>query len=177
MNKFEYERVFCTAPAAVCHPSVRHLLHVLVVHVDFSSNTILPQHAPSITELAREMGTDRRTATRRLKRAERAGWISRDRPTVHDARTKHARTLYTLTIPRGYPQARGMMPQQLGAASPGPGGSMPQQLGADDPAARGTQPRKSVSQERSSGRAADIPFEALCGRCGSFRHKTEDCTE
>lgn len=143
------------APVTICHPSVRHLLLTLATHLDRDTGLILPHWQPSISQLAREMGTDRRTASRRIRRAMAAGWLRRKPPTVHDARTKHARTHYTLQYPDGYTQARGTLPQQLGASDPLASGTMPPGLGADQPEARGTMPDGSPRQEGSSANGGD----------------------
>lgn len=55
--------------------------------------------SPSLTTLARVIGVHRRTVMRHLRVLERAGWIIRNRPAPHDARTRHITTSYTVTIP------------------------------------------------------------------------------
>lgn len=163
LNRFEYERAFIGAPRSLCHPSVRHLLHALLVHLDKDAGVILPQFGPSITELAREMGTDRRSASRRIRRAIEAGWLARESPSMHDARTKHARTQYTLRYPHGYPQARGTDAQQLGAGRPVASGSDPLGLGAGQQQARGETPHRSDTQIGSPARTREIEQYAELG--------------
>lgn len=152
LSRFDYERVVTSAPRARCHPSVRHLLLTLLVHLDREAGVILPQYQPSITQLAREMGTDRRTTSRRIRRAMAAGWLTRQSPSKHDARTKHARTHYTLQYPPGYPHARGVSPHGLGAMPPVARGRMPPELGAPLQQARGDLPHESSPHLQSPAR-------------------------
>lgn len=104
-------------------------MHVLCTHIDAGTNTILPAFQPSLTQLAAESGRDRRTVERDLNVLERRGWVIRRRPSIHDARTKHARTNYTVRIPEARDEspsdARGSKPRALGGGKRGAGGHGP----------------------------------------------------
>lgn len=164
-TRFDFERAFVD-PEAALGPSSRHLLHVLAMRLDKDSFTILPPYQPSLTDLARDMGCNRRTAMRRLTRVERAGWIQRDRPSLHDARTKHTRTKYTLRIPSYYLEARGNKARELGAENRQPGGDMPPELGAEKRGARDTLPRRSSESSPSSDGDLDVIITEIAKRTG-----------
>lgn len=165
LTRFEFERAF-TSRASGLPSHGRHVLHVLAMRLDRQVFAILPAYQPSLTDLARDMGCDRRTAMRRLNRVEAAGWVVRNRPTVHDARTKHARTQYTLQLPPGYPQARGATTAELGAQDPGPRGETPPGLGASQPEARDTMPHRSSESSMSSDGDLDVIISEIAQRTG-----------
>lgn len=143
-------------------PAERHVLHVLSMRIDRDMFLIRAEFQPSLTDLTRDMGCDRRTVMRRLARVEAKGWVIRDKPTVHDARTKHARTQYTLRLPPGYvPKARGNSVWELGAEKPMAGGTVPPELGAQNPEARGTMPRRSSESSRSSDSDIDVIIDKI----------------
>lgn len=167
-TRFEIERALKLSRLP---PTSRHVMHVLCTRMDAETNLILPRYQPSLTNLARETGYDRRTITRHLTRLEAAGWLIRVRPTLDDARTKHKRTAYTPLIPEGsYPQARAFAGAR-GTASP--------DLGAQRPKARGTQPQRFSSESSLSGGVTPTPatYQSLCGRCGLEGHTAAECKE
>lgn len=160
-TRFDFEREF-THPESGLRPSERHVLHVLCMRIDRDAFRIRSEFQPSLTDLSRDMGCDRRTVMRRLARVEAKGWITRDKPTVHDARTKHARTHYTLRLPPGYtPKARGSSIWQLGAESPAAEGSTPPELGAEGHEARGRTPRRSSESSGSSASEIDVIIDKI----------------
>jgi hypothetical protein len=163
LTRFDFEREF-THPQCGLKPWCRHVLHVLAMRIDKEVFHIPAQYQPSINDLARDMGCDRRTVMRRLNQVEAAGWVIRKRPDPHDARTKHARTSYFLRLPPGYVPARDSTAEKLRAASLQAGGSMPSGLGAADPEARGIVPRK--SSESSSSSDLDVIITEIEKRTG-----------
>lgn len=150
LTRFDFEREF-VHPVAGLRPGWRHVLHVLAMRLDRDAFVIPASYQPSLNDLARDMGCDRRTVMRRLNRVEQAGWVIRERPDIHDARTKHARTNYTLRFPPGYVPARGSTAEKLGAPGLHARGAPPPELGAPRPEARGTVPHKSSESDKSSG--------------------------
>jgi len=164
-TRFDFERAFVDPASGLKH-NVRHLLHVLAMRLDRDTFTILPRFQPSFTDLQRDMACDRRTVSRRLDAAERAGWVIRDRPTKHDARAKHARTKYTLRIPESYLEARGIKPESLGAENPWARGKMRPELGAEKPGARGTVPLQSSGHEVSVDGDLDLIIGEIQKRTG-----------
>lgn len=152
-------------------PTSRHLMHVLCSRMDGQVNLILPRWQPSLTDLARGTGRDRRTVTRHLAHLEGHGWLIRVRPAIEDARRKHTRTQYTPLIPEG------SYPQRPAAARAR--GSMPIELGASRPAARGSMPLKSSIESSTSGAVApQIPnIKDMCAVCGRTGHATQECPE
>jgi hypothetical protein len=165
LTRFDFERAFVD-PASDLNGSICHLLHVLAMRLDKDQFTILPRYQPSLTELARDMHCNRRTAMRRLSRAEASGWIVRTRPSVHDARTKHARTQYTLRIPPGYLEARGIKAAELEAGNRQPGGTTPPELGTGKREASGTMPHRSSESSASSDGDLDLIISEIEKRTG-----------
>jgi hypothetical protein len=125
----------------------RHVERVLCEYVDADAGKILPLWQPSLTQLARDTGLHRRTVMRYLAGLEKLGWVVRRRPSVSDARTKHARTQYAVQVGRDYPQASDSKPSVPEMA----GDSAPPELGTTNPISRGTAPRKSSRSSRSCG--------------------------
>ena len=150
-------------------PSCRHLMHVLCIRIDAKASVILSRHQPSLTDLARDTGRNRRTIIRHLAVLDRRGWIIRARPKIADARTKHARTHYTLLIPaRDTTSPRGLITasSELAAVGPLPGGSKPSGLVTQEPEARGTTPRRSSGSSQSSGPEIEAVIEAIREKAG-----------
>lgn len=83
--------------------TARDIGFALCRRMSAGTDEIPAQHSPSLTRLARVVGVHRRTIMRHLHVLERAGWITRDRPDPHDARTQHRTTCYTVTIPSAGP--------------------------------------------------------------------------
>jgi len=123
---------------------------------------ILAAFQPSLTDLARDSGRDRRTVMRYLSRLERDGWVIRKRPPIALARKEHLRTQYAI----GIPQARDTTPPGLEAAEPGPRGLMPRELGTPGPEAGGTTPRRSSVSSRSSEEDLNAIIEIIRERDG-----------
>lgn len=150
-------------------PGWRHLIHVLCTHVDEDAGVILPQFQPSLTKLASETGLHRRTIMRHLNGLERHGWVGRLRPSPADARTKHARTQYSVNIGRNPPpQAGDASSPELGTEGPVAGGTAPSELGAGNPVSRGGMPlRSSMSSKSSGGVEIEAVIEAIREKTGS----------
>jgi hypothetical protein len=182
LTRFDFERAF-TDPVSALGPASRHLLHVLAMRLDKDRFVIRPPYQPSLTDLARDMGCNRRTAMRRLNRAEAAGWLVRDRPSLHDARIRHLRTQYTLCIPADILEllkAKGKIDPQLRAENPRAEGSKPPELGAPEPEAGGSMPRRSSESSGSSDSDLDAIITEIrnrtgrtIGRLGAARVRTE----
>lgn len=142
--------------ASGLHKGWRHLVHVLCVRVDAQSGLIPSQWQPSLSELARDTGWDRRTVQRYLDGLEGAGWITRQRPTRHAARTTHARVQYAVHIGQ----------RAKGTESPGPRGTRPSELGASTPKARGVAPLRS-SRQNESATDLDSIIKAIQDKTGT----------
>lgn len=77
----------------------KHLLLDLCTYMD-QGTAILPYRwSPSLTLITRDTSWSRRSVVRYLQWLEDHGWLARIRPTRHNARTRHARTAYTVMIP------------------------------------------------------------------------------
>lgn len=138
-------------------------MHVLCVRIDAASNAIPAWRQPSLSDLARESGWDRRTVQRHLDGLEGAGWISRVRPSRHDARTKHARVAYTVHIP----EPRAELAGARGNVPPGRAmGAAPLALGESRPKARGKTPHRSSAQAMSSDADLQAIIRAIRERAG-----------
>jgi hypothetical protein len=147
-TRFEYERHFTSWVWLL--PSCRHLLHVLCMRLDKDQFAILPRFQPSLGELTRLMGCDRKTTIRRIRRTEYAGWLEVTRPSKHDAQAKHARSAYVLRYPAGF------FPQpELVARYDQPGGTVPAELVAPVGRAGGAAPLKSSQSSASSSSRAE----------------------
>jgi hypothetical protein len=82
-------------------PIARHLLLELCTCMDAGTAVIPYRWSPSLTGMSDDTGWNRRTVIRWLDFLEQAGWLSRLRPTVEDARKLHRRTAYTVIVPVG----------------------------------------------------------------------------
>lgn len=161
-TRFDIERAVLASDLV---PGCRHLMHVLCVRVDAQANAILAAYQPSLTELARDTGRDRRTIMRYLTVLERRGWVIRARPAAELARRLHHRTQYAMRIP-DYPQARDGTPPGLGTPRREAGGSTPPGLGTPSPEAGGTAPRRSSGSSGSSGADLDVIIKTICEKTG-----------
>jgi DNA-binding transcriptional MocR family regulator len=111
----------------------RLLMHTLLTRANAETAVIAAEHSPSLSELARESGMDKRTVTRTMPTLEVEGWVRRKVPTLKESR-KGARTRYALLVGLG---AHNPHP---GAGDPQAGGTEPPGVGAHNPQPRGTQP-------------------------------------
>lgn len=146
-------------------PGWRHVIHVLCSYVDYEAGAILPGHQPSLTVLARDTGLHRRTVIRHLAGLEAGGWVTRQRPAVHDARTKHARTQYAVLI--GEPHASGATAPELGTSHPRASGATAPELGASDPGSRGTRPPRSSPSRQSPAGETGAVIDAIRAKDGT----------
>lgn len=164
-SRFEYERAI---RGSELPPLSRLLTLTLATWADVKTG-IIPDHlTPSLSTLESATGMDRSTVRRHLNKLEKDGWVGRKRPSVAEARSKKARTLYSITIPKGVAvpdsdgielgaentRARGTQPLDdsgLGAQGPQARGTVPLALGAENPMTRGTVPlSSSYGPERST---------------------------
>lgn len=95
-SRYDVERA---ALASDLPSTSRYLMLVLCTRCDGGSSTIPSKYQPSLTRLVRLSGLARSTVCIHLRILERRKWLIRKRPNASDARTKHARTHYTLCIP------------------------------------------------------------------------------
>lgn len=156
-SRFEYERAIRDSELP---PLSRLLTLTLATWADVKTGIIPARLTPSLSMLESATGMDRSTVRRHLNKLEADGWVGRDRPAVAEARSKKARTQYSITIPKGVtvPEsdgyelgaentgARGTQPlvePGLGAQRPMTRGTQPLELGAENPITRGTVPLSS----------------------------------
>lgn len=96
-TRWDVERA---ALAEDLQPSALLVLLVLLALCDQSTAVVPDRFSPSLTGLVRMTGLARSTVAYHLNRLEAAGWLVRKRPTLQEARTKHARTRYALRVPK-----------------------------------------------------------------------------
>ena len=101
-------------PACTLDPPGRQLVLTLLTWSDHDTAMIPERFTPSLTDLVNATGLARSTVAAWLNKLETFGWVVRARPTVAAARSRKARTVYSLRVPTG---------PSLGPAesSPGPG--------------------------------------------------------
>lgn len=162
-TRFDIERAVL---ASTLPPGCRHLVHVLCIRIDAQAGVILTAYQPSLTELARDTGRNKRTIQRYLDVLERQGWITRQRPLPELARRLHARTKYGIRIPDGYPQARGTAPPGLGTLHRVARDTAPPGLGTGSPEARGTAPHRSSGSSGSSAAQIEVIIKTICEKTG-----------
>lgn len=166
-TRYDVERAL---EACGLKPPSRLIILVLCTYMDQGSISIPPEFSPSLTKISAISGLDRRQLRRHLDRLEMAGWLKRDRPDKHAARTRHVTTKYTVTPP-GFPQDPG-----LGAPSSQAGGAGPPALGAPDSQAGGAGPRKSdlhrpgTDQTGDSEERSELKIVAEAVRARTDRH-------
>lgn len=172
-NRFDVERLVETSDL---EPISRHIILVLCGRMMQGTTLIPPGVSPSLTRLARGTGWDRRTIMRHLNLLEAAGWLVRQRPDPHKARTEHARTSYTVLMPglgAGSPMARDGGTRGLGATSAQARGAANPGLGAANPGARGAVPHSQIRSDQRSdqsgenGDLADLVAKQLLERTGT----------
>jgi hypothetical protein len=149
-NRFDIERAVEASDLA---PIGRHIILVLCGRMMQGSTVIPPGFSPSLTQLARATGWDRRTIMRYLNILEAAGWLIRRRPDPGKARTEHIRTAYVVTV------ARDTASRGVGAGSAQARDSTSRGLGTSDSKARGTlSPNQIFSDQRTdqSGNDGDL---------------------
>lgn len=141
-------------------------MHVLCCYIDQESGVILPRFTPSLRELARDSGLHRRTIMRYLNGLEGLAWVTRRRPSPHDARTRQARTNYLIHIGQNLPQPSDSQPPDLGTQDPGSRDSMPSDLGTASLGSRGSVTPKSSMSSKSSREEISAVIEAIKARAG-----------
>ena len=182
-SRFEYERAI---RGSELPPLSRLLTLTLATWADVKTGIIPARLTPSLSMLESATGMDRSTVRRHLNKLEADGWVGRNRPAVADARSKKARTQYTITIPMGVTvpesdgyglgaedaEARGTEPlvePGLGAQRPMARGIEPLELGAENPMARGTVP---LSSSYGPKRSTNVQLQQ--GAAGSGRGSDGD---
>jgi hypothetical protein len=92
-GRFEIERA---AERADMPTVAKDVIYALCRRMDAGTPVIPLRHMPSLTTLAAATGWSRRHVERALNYLETVDVLGRRRPSVVDARTKHARTAYTV---------------------------------------------------------------------------------
>jgi hypothetical protein len=92
-GRFEIERA---AERAAMPTIAKDVIYALCRRMDAGTPVIPLRHMPSLTTLAAATGWSRRHIERALNYLEAVDVVDRARPSVADARAKHARTAYTV---------------------------------------------------------------------------------
>lgn len=85
-------------------PPSRHLALTIATWADIDTGVIPERFQPSMNTLLAATGMSKGSMLNHLGRLENEGWITCDRPSEHDARTRHIRNSYGLAIPGGLGQ-------------------------------------------------------------------------
>lgn len=116
LNRFDFERAVASSDLA---PLSKLVLLMVTFAADWPGGKVPARYARSLTDLASMTGMARSTVATHLNRLEKAGWISRKRPTVERARSMKERTEYRLRVPPAASPPVGL------EASPGDGPASP----------------------------------------------------
>ncbi|MFF3063018.1 helix-turn-helix domain-containing protein [Oerskovia sp. NPDC057915] len=108
--RFEWERALLKSTL----PSQARLVALTLATSADPDMTIPERFSPSLTTLAERTGLSRSSVAKYLNTLEREGWVTRDRPTVAAARTRHERTGYGMHLPLGAPEHGASAPDGLG---------------------------------------------------------------
>jgi hypothetical protein len=97
-SRFQYERAVRSSDL----PSLSRLLALTVATwADVRTGRIPDTLQPSLTTLEDSTGMVRASVRKHLDTLEAGGWLKRDRPSAAAARSKKARTRYSIKIPKG----------------------------------------------------------------------------
>lgn len=140
-DRFDVERVTEKSPLPT---PARDVLYALARRMQQGSTYIPLQHATiSLNKLAEISGWSKRQVQRALNYLEARAIITRRRPSLHDARTKQARTSYTVhyeqleKLGTGSPkEARDTQAYGLGPPRRKPRDTQARELGTEGPEAR-----------------------------------------
>jgi hypothetical protein len=97
-SRFEYERAVRSSDLP---PLSRLLALTVATWADVRTGVIPDRLTPSLTTLESATGMVRASVRKHLDTLEAGGWLKRDRPAVAAARSKKARTKYSIKVPRG----------------------------------------------------------------------------
>lgn len=136
----------------------RHVENVLCGYVDYKTGVIPSELQPSLTQLARDTGLHRRSVMRYLNGLEKLGWVTRRRPSVHAARTTHARTQYSIRV--------GKHMAELGTAEPFPSDMEAPDLVTASPVSSDTAPHDSPRSSKSRAEEIREVIGAIRARSG-----------
>lgn len=122
----------------------RDVLFLLARRMDQGSTVIPLQHSPSLNTMARLSGWSKRHIQRFLNLLEELELIIRHRPPKHESQKNHARTAYTVDVPkllklardRQSQEARAMPSTGVGTAGPKATDTTSRELGTGRPEAR-----------------------------------------
>lgn len=143
-GRLEYERAIRRSDLP---PPSRHLALTIATWADMDTGVIPEQYQPSMNTLLAATGMSKGSMLNHLGRLETEGWITCDRPSEHDARTRHIRNSYGLAIPGGLGQE---LTQPRSGADPALGQEMDQGWVRSRPRARSGADPKSPSQSPES---------------------------
>jgi DNA-binding MarR family transcriptional regulator len=169
-NRYDIERA---VERSGLPPIGRHILLFLATRMQQGSTLIPREYSPSLTVIAAATAWDRRTIMRQLNILEELGWLIRHRPDPYLARTRHARTAYTVTPPglgAETAQARDTLSRGLGAETAQARDTLSRGLGAGDPAARGRAPHNQTASDQpdqSGEDLIDVVVKQLLERTGT----------
>jgi hypothetical protein len=172
-NRFDVEWATERSPL----PTVaRDVLYALARRMQQGSTVIPLQHAAiSLSKLAEASGWSKRHVQRALDYLEKRGIITRRRPSLHDARTKQARTAYVvhyellLELGPGSPKkAWDTAAYGLGPPRRKPRATQTQGLGSGSPAARDTvAPDQTLSDQPDQSDEIALVIKHLKERTGT----------
>jgi hypothetical protein len=100
-------RVVDAVEASDLPPIARHLMVTLCGRLRKGRGMLtgeLGEHSPSLSLLGLLTGWGRTAIQAQLNELETGGWLIRERPDVAEARSKKARTIYTVRIPGTPPE-------------------------------------------------------------------------
>lgn len=143
-GRLEFERAIRRSDLP---PPSRHLALTIATWADIDTGIIPEQYQPSMNTLLAATGMSKGSMLNHLGRLETEGWISCDRPSEHDARTRHIRNSYGLAIPGGLGQE---LTQPRSGADPALGQEMDQGRVRSRPRARSGADPKSPYESRES---------------------------
>jgi hypothetical protein len=149
-------------------PPARLVMFVLADCAEAKTAVVPDERTPSLTQLGKDTGLDRRTVTRHMEQLVADGWIIRTTPTQEEM-IRGKRNQYRL-VAVGIDTSEENASSDLGAQNPYLGaddhqarGTESPDLGAEPPYPRGTEPPLSKDY-RSSTDLSDVPPSADAAR-------------
>ena len=151
--RFEVE----SAALASSMPYTRKLvLLALATLADNNTGVVPERRKKSLTELAALTSLGRSTVARDLDLLEYGKWISRDRPSMEDAR-KGMMTGYRLTLPPGVVHEVDQLVQEVDQGSPRDGRKRDPSDPTTDPSDQKMASRRGRAQNRATVRRRNLP--------------------
>lgn len=97
-SRFDWERALRDSDLSAPQ---RHTALTIATYADVRTGIVPEKYTPSVRKLAAATGLNQSTISRALVVLVDKGWLGRRSPSPKDARTKHARNSYWLTLPPG----------------------------------------------------------------------------